>query len=141
MITSSLVKQDQKAQHRDQLQVGLEMGLSLGKEENKIRTDSQRRRMELTTTVIESSSFEFLFNFATLGPSWNFSLSEILASLSLQDGPQSGTIITRPPHKLWKIPHKLWQIPHKLWQIPHKLWQIPHKLWQIPHNLWQIPHI
>jgi hypothetical protein len=29
---------------------------------------------------------------ATLGPSWNFSLAENLASLSLQDGPQSGTI-------------------------------------------------
>ena len=32
---------------------------------------------------------------ATLGPSWSFSLSESLASLSLQDGPQSGIIITR----------------------------------------------
>jgi hypothetical protein len=30
---------------------------------------------------------------ATLGPSWNFSLPENLASLSLQDGPRSGMII------------------------------------------------
>ena len=30
---------------------------------------------------------------ATLGPSWNFSLAENLASLSLQDGPRSGYII------------------------------------------------
>jgi hypothetical protein len=30
--------------------------------------------------------------FATLGPSWNFSLAENLASLSLQDGPRSGII-------------------------------------------------
>ena len=44
---------------------------------------------------------------ATLGPSWSFSLSESLGSLSLQDGPQSGIIITQPPHKLWLIPHKL----------------------------------
>jgi hypothetical protein len=49
---------------------------------------------------------------ATLGPSWNFSLSDILASLSLQDGLQSGIIISQPPHKLLQIP------PHKLWQIP-----------------------
>jgi hypothetical protein len=34
---------------------------------------------------------------ATLGPSWNFSLTENLASLSLQGGPRSGTIITQPP--------------------------------------------
>ena len=33
---------------------------------------------------------------ATLGLSWNFSLAEILASLCLQDRPQSGNIITRP---------------------------------------------
>ena len=33
---------------------------------------------------------------ATLGLSWNFSLSEILASLCLQDRPQSGNIITQP---------------------------------------------
>ena len=33
---------------------------------------------------------------ATLGPSWNFSLTENLASISLQDGPRSGTIITQP---------------------------------------------
>ena len=30
---------------------------------------------------------------ATLGPSWKFSPAENLASLSLQDGPQSGIII------------------------------------------------
>jgi hypothetical protein len=36
------------------------------------------------------------YTFATLGPSWNFSLSEILASLSLQDGLQSGIIISQP---------------------------------------------
>jgi hypothetical protein len=30
---------------------------------------------------------------ATLGPSWNFSLAESLASLSLEDGPQNGYII------------------------------------------------
>ena len=30
---------------------------------------------------------------ATLGPSWNISLVKNLKSLSLQDGPQSGTII------------------------------------------------
>jgi hypothetical protein len=39
--------------------------------------------------------FEFLLvwvDIATLGPSWNFSLAENLASLSLQDGPQSGII-------------------------------------------------
>ena len=30
---------------------------------------------------------------ATLGLSWNLSLAEDLESLSLQDGPQSGTII------------------------------------------------
>ena len=29
---------------------------------------------------------------ATLGPSWNFSSAENLASLCLQDGPRSGTI-------------------------------------------------
>ena len=33
---------------------------------------------------------------ATLGPSEKFSLAEDLASLSLQDGPQSGNIITEP---------------------------------------------
>jgi hypothetical protein len=31
----------------------------------------------------------------TLGPSWNFSLAESLASLSLQYGPQSGIIISQ----------------------------------------------
>jgi hypothetical protein len=34
-----------------------------------------------------------LNHIATLGPSWNFSLAESLASLSLQDGPRSGYII------------------------------------------------
>ena len=33
---------------------------------------------------------------ATLGLSWNVSSAENLESLSLQDSPQSGTIITRP---------------------------------------------
>jgi hypothetical protein len=37
-----------------------------------------------------------LIHFATLGPSWNFSLSEILVSLSLQDGLRSGIIIGEP---------------------------------------------
>jgi hypothetical protein len=32
---------------------------------------------------------------ATLGPSWNFSLTENLASLSLQDGLRSGIIISQ----------------------------------------------
>jgi hypothetical protein len=34
-------------------------------------------------------------DFATLGSSWNFSLSEILAIFSLQDGLRSGIIITK----------------------------------------------
>ena len=44
----------------------------------------------------EQSVHNFCSNFATLGPSWNFSLTENLASLSLQDGPWSGTIISKP---------------------------------------------
>ena len=39
----------------------------------------------------------FNITIATLGPSEKFSLTEDLASLSLQDGPQSGNIITEPP--------------------------------------------
>ena len=43
-------------------------------------------------------------DFATLGPSWNFSLTENLASLSLQDGLRSGIIISQiqPPSQLSK---------------------------------------
>ena len=34
---------------------------------------------------------------ATLGLSWNFGIAESLASLSLQDGPQSGIILSLDP--------------------------------------------
>ena len=49
----------------------------------------------------ETSGIYFLMvlddhGIATLGLSWNFSLAENLANLSLQDRPQSGNIITRP---------------------------------------------
>ena len=62
---------------------------------------------------------------ATLGPSWNFSLAEILANPSLQDGPLSGVIIfliqppTQPPgHPVLKLLN--WYIsaaPH--WIFPY----------------------
>ena len=44
---------DQQAQHWEQLRGNFEIGLSLGKGENKTHTDSQSRRMELTTSVKE----------------------------------------------------------------------------------------
>ena len=49
---------------------------------------------------------------ATLGPSWNFSLTEILVSLSLQDGLRSGIIIGQPTsrpasHPAFRLPWKV----------------------------------
>ena len=61
---------------------------------------------------------------ATLGLSWNFSLAENLASLSLQDRPQSGIIFsldpTHPPHILCNhLPHILCNHPPHILRNHH----------------------
>jgi hypothetical protein len=53
------------------------------------------RALPLAAGINEGGHY-FAYIIATLGLSWNFSLSEILASLCLQDRPQSGNIITEP---------------------------------------------
>ena len=52
-----------------------------------------------TPNIIEliHLSYSFYYNeITTLGPSWRSSFAEDLASLSLQDGPRSGIIISQP---------------------------------------------
>ena len=48
-------------QHWDQLQVNFKMGHSLDMGENKTLADSQRREMELTTSVRDALPFVFIF--------------------------------------------------------------------------------
>ena len=74
----------------------------------KLKRPNQNRKklvMKMTSNgrQPENIKVEYLSNYwshlpqiATLGLSWYFSLSEILASLCLQDRPQSGNIITEP---------------------------------------------
>ena len=48
--------------------------------------------------------FKFKFpTFATLGTSWNFSQTEILARLCLQDGVLSGITNSQPAYNLMQI--------------------------------------
>ena len=51
------------------------------------------------------------YHIAILGLSWNLSLAENLTSLSLQDGPQSGIIISLVQYNLPNIQYNLPNIP------------------------------
>ena len=59
---------------------------------------------------------------ATLGPSWNFNLSENLASLSLQDGPQSGIIIEIVTQYMAEAPLYLSAAPVYVAAAPVYMW-------------------